>query len=201
MRNYLFIHLIMSIVLISGQMAFASCWKAKIMGEREDSRPKVLIGEGLYAQTLIYPPIPPADKCIIQLVSSDKTKRLTTDIRQTSNEDQEWLLLVNPHGPDHMGETTCTLSWSLSSAFSLTDFDDNVLVANMNKTTSYPVSSNVDEYLRFKIKYQKTPFDISALIRNLQIISGMLSSTVEDVNCDKKIDLADTIFLIQQISE
>ncbi|ETR68637.1 MAG: hypothetical protein OMM_04447 [Candidatus Magnetoglobus multicellularis str. Araruama] len=202
MKRNVSIHLIICCMLVSAQIASASCWKAKIMGEREESKPKVLIGEGVESQTYPYPPDPPADKCLIQLLSSDKTKRLTTDIRQTgSQETIEWLLLVNPHGEGPLGNTTCTLSWSLDKGFSLTDFNDNILIADMSQTTTYPVSSMSDDYLRFKIKYQKTPFGLSALIRNLQILSGVLISTWEDLNCDKKIDLADVISLMQQVSE
>jgi len=201
MRKKTVIHMIISVLLLTGHMVHASCWKAKIMGEREASKPKVLIGEGLEAQTFPYPPDPKETKCLIKLLSSDKTTRLTTDIRQTGEQNLEWLLLVNPHGEGPIEETTCTLSWSLGNGFSLTDFNDNVLVADMSQTATYPVSSSVDEYLRFKIKYHKSAFGLSALVRNLQIISGMTPSTWENINCDETIDLADTIALIQQVSK
>jgi len=201
MRKITVIHLVISVLLFAGHMAHAGCWKAKIMGERETSKPKILIGEGITAQSFTAPPDPPEKKCIVQLLSSDKTTRLTTDIRQAGEENHEWLLLVNPHGEDPIGKTTCTLSWSLGNGFSLTDFYDNVLISDMSKTLTYPVTSIVDEYLRFKIKYKKSQFGLSALVRNLQIISGISPSTWEDINCDDTIDLADTIALIQQVSQ
>jgi len=188
-------------ILIVSSISHASCWKAKIMGERENSKPKVLIGIGDEDMTLPYPPEPPEDKCIIQLLANDKTKRLTTDIKQSGSLNYEWLLLVNPHGQSPIGNTTCTLSWSLGNGFSLTDFEDNVLIDDMNQVTTYPVTSMVDQYLRYKIKYQPTQFGLSTLIRNLQILSGIQTSTWEDINCNKTIELADAIMLFKEIAK
>jgi len=200
MKKYFFINFIF-MFFISTNIVSAFCWKAKIMGERDESRPKVLIGEALAEQTFPYPPNPPADKCLIQLVSKDLTKRLTTDIRNNNDSDNEWILLVNPHGESPYGETTCTLSWTLGKGFSLTDYNNNVLIEDMSKVSNYPVTSNYDEYLRFKIIQNKVSPGLSTLINNLQIISGISPQIWEDSNCNNKIELADAISLINQIAK
>jgi len=201
MKKQLPIHFIV-MFLISINSVNALCWKAKIMGEREESKPKVIIGEALEAQTFTYPPNPPAEKCLIQLVSSDLAKRLTTDIRKKNDSTNEWILLVNPHGGQSPLATTatCNLSWTLGQGFSLTDFNDDVIIEDMSKIKNFPVTG-FDEYLRFKVKQNSKTTELSSLINNLQIISGISPQIWEDSNCDNKIELADAISLINQIAE
>ena len=173
------------------------------MGEREESRPKVTIGEAFDAQSISYPPNPPADKCLIQLISKDLSKRLIMDVREKSDTGDEWILLVNPHGEEALGEpTTCTLHWTLTDNFSLTDYNDNVLIENMKDVSTYDVTGYENVFQRFKIKYVKdNTVQLSTLIHHLQLISGISIPIWEDCNCDKKIDLSDVIYGFRQIAE
>jgi len=194
---------ILVLILVNAQPIIANCWKAKIMGEREESRPKIIIGKALDAQSISYPPNPPADKCLIQLISKDLSKRLIMDVREKSEKGDEWILLVNPHGEADLGEPkTCTLRWTLSPGFSLTDYNDNILIKDMKDVSSYDVTGYDNVFQRFKIKYVKeNSYQLSTLIHHLQLISGISIPTWEDVNCDKKIDLSDVIYVFRQISE
>jgi len=202
MKQLIWLHMLI-LIFVNSQPAIASCWKAKIMGEREESRPKVMIGEAIESQSISYPPNPPADKCLIQLISKDLSKRLIMDVREISEAGDEWILLVNPHGEADLGEPkTCTLHWTLTPGFSLTDYNDNVLIENMNEVTSYDVTGYDNAFERFKIKYVKdNTYQLATLIRHLQLISGISIPFWEDNNCNKKIDLSDAIYVLRQISE